>query len=453
VADGFRGPDVLARLLAELPVDQLELQALPEPWGTLSRAVLHAEAPRRGAALGAVLAGRQDRAVVVAALRVASRRIAATRPASHVDRDVLVHLDHVDVSPVRWLWPGRLPLGKLVVLDGDPGLGKSALTLDLAARVSAHRPMPDGAAADLDGPAGVVRLSAEDGLADTIRPRLEAAGADLARVAALTLVADAPSTRRGRRPASPAASRLPTLADFDAIRRAIIRVGAALVVVDPIMAYLPRGVDSGKDADVRALLTQLAALADAEQVTILAVRHLNKSGAGNPLYRGGGSIGIIGAARSGLLVAPDVDDPSNARRVLASTKANLARAPVSLAYHLEAADNGALRVAWDGPTEHTASGLLDAARQREHDRPTAVGDACAVLQQILADGPLPAAPVLQETRASGVSLRTLRRAAALLGIRPRKDGHSGWTWSLPIAQRIHSRCRDGWQVRSRVGTP
>jgi hypothetical protein len=448
VADDFRGLDVLARLLAELPVDQLELQALPEPWDALSHAVLHAEAPRRGAALSAALAGRQDRAVIVAALRVASRRIAATRAASHVNPDVLVHLDHVDVSPVRWLWPGRLPLGKLVILDGDPGLGKSALTLDLAARVSARQPMPDGAAADLADsrsalvPAGVVLLSAEDGLADTIRPRLEAAGADLARVAALTPVADTPSSRHGRRPASPAASRLPNLADLEAIRRAIIRVGAALVVVDPIMAYLPRGVDSGKDADVRALLTQLAALADAEQVTILAVRHLNKSGAGNPLYRGGGSIGIIGAARSGLLVAPDVDDSSNARRILASTKANLAQAPVSLAYHLEAAETGALRVAWDGPTEHTASGLLDAARQHDRDRPTALGDACAILQQILADGPVPAATILQETRASGVSLRTLRRAATLLGIRPRKDGHSGWTWSLPIAQPDSSPARD-----------
>ena len=106
-------------------------------------------------------------------------------PADEPSRAVVVKLADVTPEPVRWLWPGRIPLGKLSILDGDPGLGKSLITLDLAARVSAGRPMPDGTLPDLDGPAGVVLLTAEDDPADTIRPRLDAAGADCSRIVLL----------------------------------------------------------------------------------------------------------------------------------------------------------------------------------------------------------------------------------------------------------------------------
>jgi RecA-family ATPase len=117
-----------------------------------------------------------------------------------VNRTIVEHaspvgklLSEVKPESVWWLWPGRLPLGKLAVLDGDPGLGKSAVTLDLAARVSAGLDLPDGGRC---GPAGVVLLSAEDGLADTIRPRLDAAGADTERIVALSTVADGTAAER-----------------------------------------------------------------------------------------------------------------------------------------------------------------------------------------------------------------------------------------------------------------
>ena len=424
-----RGAQVLARLVAGAPSGPRDLDGLAEPWYSLCRSVLRADShAARVATLKAAVADLPDRAAIVTAVFAAVRAVARQTE----DTDDLVLLADVPARPVRWLWPGRLPLGKLTVLDGDPGLGKSALTLDIAARVSAGRPMPDGAPPDPAGPRGAVLLSAEDSLADTIRPRLAAAGADLARVTALTSVVDRP-LRRGDSAIDRWTPRLPTLADLAAIRRAIAAVEAALVVVDPIMAYLPRGVDSGRDAHVRSLLAHLAGLAESEDVAVLVVRHLTKSGRGNPLYRGGGSVGIIGAARSGLLVARDPDDPTGARRVLASTKANLAGATIALTYQLTSADNGTLRVVWEGPSEHTATSLLDASTVHTRDEPTALDEARDVLRSILADGPKPATAAQAEARAAGVSPGTLRRAREALGIRPRKDGFRGgcWTWQSP----------------------
>jgi hypothetical protein len=429
---------ILARLLVGLPVEPADLANLPASWRRLADAIPPTgDVGARVAALKAALAGRPDRATILAAIVVAARTAHLQPGAPPADSETLILLADVESRPVRWLWPGRLPLGKLTVLDGDPGLGKSAITLDVAARVSAGRPLPDGAASDLDGPRGVVLLSAEDGLADTVRPRLLAAGADLARVVALTSVLDH-SRPRGSGPPSRLTPRLPTLADLPAICRATAAVGAALVVVDPIMAHLPRGANGRADADVRRLLARLAGLAQAQDLSILVVRHLTKVGRGNPLYRGGGSIGIIGAARSGLLVARDPADPTNARRVLASTKANLALSPASLAYHLAPADpsdgTGSLRVVWEGPSDHTAATLLDAAPDRDPDGPAALSASQDVLRTLLADGPKLATAVQAEARLAGVSGGTLRRACHALGIRPRKDGYQGaWVWELPPA--------------------
>src|SRR5262249_8218950 len=219
---------------------------------------------------------------------------------------VITRLSDVTPQPVRWLWRGRIRIGKLTVLDGDSGLGKSLLSTDLAARISKARLMPDNTANDLRDPAGVVILSAEDDPSDTICPRLKATGADLSRIVLLAGLRDSDSVR------------LPTLADLEAIRHAITLVNAKLVIIDPLMAYLPGRVDSHRDQDIRSSLAPLAALAAETGVAVLVIRHLNKTEGKNALYRGGGSIGIIGAARSGLLVAQDPEDEE--RRILAVTK-------------------------------------------------------------------------------------------------------------------------------------
>ena len=202
-----------------------------------------------------------------------------------------------------------------------------------------------------------------------------------------------------------------------------------LVIIDPLTAYLSGYVNAHKDSDCRRALWPLAQLADDTGVAVVVVRHLNKATGGNPLYRGGGSIGIIGAARSGLLVAHDPDDCD--RRVLASTKCNLAKLPASLGFALDTADNGALRIGWTGPSAHTAETLLAAPRDDE-DRGE-LQEAMDVLREILATGPMPARDATAEARKAGVSTRTLDRAKSALGVKSRKQGFSGngWTWFLP----------------------
>src|SRR5215217_7058387 len=181
-------------------------------------------------------------------------------------------LADVSAETVEWLWERRIPLGKITVLDGDPDNGKSVLTTDLAARVTTGRAMPYGFGKTFPQ-AGVVILSAEDGVGDTIRPRFDAAGGNPSKV--VILGNDDPFG-------------IPE--DLPKLGRAIERVGARLVVIDPIMAFLGENINSNSDKDVRSALKPLKQLAERTGAAIVIVRHLNKSPGGNVLYRGG-SIG------------------------------------------------------------------------------------------------------------------------------------------------------------------
>jgi hypothetical protein len=326
-------------------------------------------------------------------------------------------LSEVEPERIEWLWSGRIPLGKLTVVDGDPGLGKSAMTLDIAARVSAGLNLPDGEWCE---PAGVVLRSAEDGLADTIRPRLDAAGADTKRILALTAKTDPKGTEQ--------IISIPE--DLPLIEREIERVGARLVVVDPLMAFLSGDTNSHRDQDVRRALAPLAMLAERTGAAILIVRHLNKASGGNTLYRGGGSIGLIGAARSGLVVAEDPEDPE--RRILAQNKQNLCKPSSSLVFTVETAPNGAARVAWHGQSELNASQILRAPVDEEEK--SALSEAKEFLLDELGDGPMAAKQVKKNAREADIAERTLKRAKADLRVRSDKEADGSWTWSLPFKE-------------------
>jgi 5S rRNA maturation endonuclease (ribonuclease M5) len=323
-----------------------------------------------------------------------------------------------DVCPERidWLWPGRLARRKVTLIDGDPGEGKSALTVDLAARVSRGSRWPDEFPSSAGG---VVILTAEDGLADTVRPRLDAAGGDPRRVLAISVVGCGSDER------------LPTIPDdLQDLERAIHRVGAVLVVVDPLMAYLSADVNSHRDQDVRRALAPLGQLAERTGVAVAVVRHLNKTNGGPAIYRGGGSIGIVGAARIALLVGRDGDDEQ--RRVLAGVKSNIGPLPRSLAYRLEEAPNGAVRVRWeDGECSLRAADLL--ALPTDVEERGQLHDAADFLREVLDAGPLAAKEVQRQAAAADIAPRTLRRAREQLGVKPRKVGIGGpWVWALPI---------------------
>ncbi|CAA9401357.1 MAG: hypothetical protein AVDCRST_MAG22-1112 [uncultured Rubrobacteraceae bacterium] len=329
-------------------------------------------------------------------------------------------LSEVKPERVRWLWPGRIASAKLNLVDGDPGTGKSAATTDLAARVSVGKPWPDGSECRAGG---VVILSAEDGLADTIRPRFDAAGGDPAKAVAVSTVPDAEGNER----------QIAIPDDLATIEAAIERVGAVLVVVDPLMAFLPGDVNSHRDQDIRRALAPLARLAERTGAAVVVVRHLNKGVGGNALYRGGGSIGIVGAARSGLLIAKHPEDDS--RRVLASIKSNLAAPATSLVFGLESTETGAVRVDWKGESNLNAEALLSAPTDPEER--SALSEAQEFLREVLAGGPEPASEVRQEADSAGHAKRTLDRARQAIGVvaerrgEPGKRGGGTWCWSLP----------------------
>jgi AAA domain len=332
--------------------------------------------------------------------------------------DIVVRLDDVQPECPEWLWPGRLPLGKLVILDGDPGTGKSTLAMDLAARLTTGSPMPDGAA--LSGPANVVALTAEDGLADTVRPRLDAARGNPANVHVLQAIREPDGTERP--------PRIPD--DLGRLSSVVHRVSARFVIVDVLAAYLSGHVDPYRDADVRRALHPLAQLAEDTGAVILVLRHLSKSGGTNPLYRGGGSIGIIAAARVGLLAATDPDDDD--RRVLAVTKSNLAAIPPALGYRLVPdEEHDCARIDWLGATKHQARDLLVLQDGEHAEQAEGVEWLIDFLEN--EGGSMPARDVKLAAREAGIPERTLDRVRQRAGVSTHRDGFGpgqGWTWSL-----------------------
>jgi hypothetical protein len=321
-------------------------------------------------------------------------------------------VSRITAQPIAWLWPGRLALGKLAMLDGDPGLGKSLITLDLCARLSRGLPLPDGG----PGP-GVVNsivLNGEDGVEDTIRPRLAALGADLDRVFVLR--------RTGLKRPLCFPDNLPTLA------RALQRTAARLVIIDPVVAFLGSGAPSSSDQGVRRALFPLSQLAAKCGCAVVLVRHLSKRG-GRSLYRGFGSIGFLGACRSGWLVAADPQAPT--RRVLAQVKNNLAPVQPSLGYEVHAEQPAPPVVRWLGVSPWTADQLMGVPAA------TCVGGAleraCDFLEVALEAGPRTTRGLWAEARAQGHSERTLWRARQELEVRSEEvwtDGTKRVYWLL-----------------------
>lgn len=333
-------------------------------------------------------------------------------------RPVVVTLDTVRPEAIRWLWTGRLAFGKLTMLSGDPGLGKSFITMDLAARATTGRPWPDGAIGR--EPIHVLILAAEDGLADTVRPRLDALGADVSRVHVMT------GTKEGR------TERGPQLADVDAIEKAIVATGARLLVIDPVASYL--GVtDSHKDAEVRGLLTPLLTMAERHDCAVLGVMHLTKDAGRAAIYRSSGSVAFVAQARVALMVTTDAANPD--RRVLAASKCNVAKMPAGLAYTMR---DG--RLEWDETpltdfdlNAHLAASSSAGSRDA-HDH-TDAGELLAELLENVALWPMAAKDVLDAAKAHGISDRSMQRAAKKVGIKIERDGFGGggrWVWHRPL---------------------
>jgi hypothetical protein len=385
----------------------------------------------------------------------ASHRARSTPPPT-ARGPVLVTLANVQPKRIEYLWPQRVPRGKLVGLMGDPGLGKSLLALNIAARVSAGTPWPDGGVA----PQGdVVILSAEDDVADTIYPRAELMGADLKRLHAFQAIRDATGERG-----------VDLSRDVARIEQVVAAKSASLVVIDPIDSYLGGQVDSHKNASVRRVLAPLAALGMKTRVTFLVVMHLNKAEDHRALYRALGSIGYVAAARSVLAVGPDPDDAG--RRIMVSAKSNLNAEAAPLAYRVVGAcpkcrtldvgptcrgcqKDSVAYLEWSGePVRPVNADELLGAPAVEAGRPGPRQEARDFLLRELRDGNEVEAKVLVDTaRDNDISRRTLFRAKAELGVLARLDGQPGthgqrWLWSLGVTDEEAHQWAEGRRRRT-----
>jgi hypothetical protein len=326
-------------------------------------------------------------------------------------------LEGLDLStirprPIDWLWRGYVPLRKVTILDGDPGLGKSTLCIDLAARGSVGGSAPTGE--PLGDAFTTVYISVEDDPEDTILPRVLAAGGDPVR---FRVVRD-----------------LSLPDDIDRLGRYVVANRARLVVIDPLVAYLGDGVRTNDDHRVRRALEPLAAMAQDCDAAVLAIRHLNKRVGEDALYRGGGSIGFAGLARSVLAVGRDPSEPD--RIVLAPVKLNVARRPPSLAYRL-AADGPyePAYIAWEGEIGHSAEDLIGRSRDRMEGR-SQTAELADCIRTIVASagGVIPATDAYRALEAAGIdtsSRDNLTRARRQAGVDSVKDGFAGgWIWQF-----------------------
>jgi putative DNA primase/helicase len=328
---------------------------------------------------------------------------------------VVVTLAGVEREEVDWLWQGRLARGRLTALMGDPGAGKSWITGAIATAISNGEPLPGETGRT--APADALFMCAEDGLADTVRPRLEDMGADLTKIHVLTAVRGLDGKERH-----------PSLVDdLGDIERALVERPCALLVIDPINAYLGSQLDTHRDAALRGAIAPVAALCERLGVACVFVLHLTKSGRDRAMYRGTGSIAYMAAARVVLLAG---QDPENLEeRAVVWVKGNLTAPPPSIAYKINEG-----QFYWRGESGLTAAQIL--SPDVDTGKQSALKEAEAFLLDALADGPRPSREVEREADAAGISAMTLRRARKQAGVRTvpihlvGKRGVQSWTWAL-----------------------
>lgn len=329
-------------------------------------------------------------------------------PASGKRTLSFVPMSEVEAEKVKWLWYPYIPARKLTLIEGDPGLGKSWLILAIATALSLGRSLP-GVLDEETEPQVSLLLSAEDGLADTIRPRLDALGAAhqyiYAAEQAIVL------TENG---------------GFEELERNIQALGPTVIFFDPLFAYLGGRVNINSANELREITTRLSAIATDFECAIVGIRHLTKGERSKAIYRGIGSIDLTAACRSVLLVGEDPEDRD--QKAIIHIKSNLAQKGTSFGYELR---EGQFR--WTGESTLTAEDVLsDDHRRTPSTREKAEGR----LRELLAAGSVPAPEVFKRMDALGFSQSAVNNAKESLNVKSVKSGFvGGWDWELPSTEK------------------
>lgn len=363
-----------------------------------------------------------------------SRRLASPAGTPTHGQSLAMPISQFQRLSVEWLMPGLIPRGMVSLLVGDPGLGKSMFACWLTAKLT-------------QAGQSVIYQTAEDSYSYVVSPRLEAAGADMDRAFVVKLHEDAPVW-------------LPM--HVAEIARQVRETSARLVVIDPLMAFLPEAVNSHKDQSIRTALRPLHDLAEETGCTILVVAHLNK-GQGTSLHRIGGSVGISGAARSVLLMARDPDDTASRNRILAHMKCNVGPEAPSQTWRIEditipASDGNAevrtARVASVGGSAYSHQDLLGVTS--DPDQRNAEQAAVEFLLAELEDGPVTANAMIARYREAGHSKSTIDRARSRLGVISEKVGFGAdgrWVWRLPAKDTQAEESRSVEDLRRPMQNP
>lgn len=312
----------------------------------------------------------------------------------------LINMDEVTTVPVKWLWKPYIPLGKITIIQGDPGEGKTTLALAVAAALSCGEMLPGDT--EPREPMNIIYQTAEDGLADTIKPRLEAANADCSHI----LVIDE--------------SKEELSMNDERIEEAIKLTNAKLVILDPIQAYIGANVDMHRANEIRPVMAKLGRIAETYGCAVVLIGHMNKASGQKCAYRGLGSIDIPAVARSLLIVGKLKNDPS--KRVMSHAKSSLAQNGQSLVFQI----NEHSGLEWCGTIDLTADQFLE-------DGGTSVSkleSAKQFLLDILADGAKSQKEIQSAAEEMDFGNRTLKSAKTALGVKSIKVGE-GWLWQLP----------------------
>ena len=311
----------------------------------------------------------------------------------------MIRMSEVQSQEIEWLWYPFIPYGKLTIIQGDPGDGKTTMVLNLAAKLSKGEALDENM--KVTEPVNVIYQTAEDGLADTVKPRLELAGADCERI----IVIDE-------------SDKSLSMVD-ERLEQAIVRTGARLLILDPIQAYLGGGMDMNRANEARDMTKKLGALAEKTKCAIILIGHMNKASGNKAAYRGIGSIDFFAVARSVLLVGR-VEGESNTRAVV-QIKNNLAAFGHPKAFALS--EDG---FKWLGDYEITVDEVLGGITPKANKMEQAkqmLRELAETQSAVLSN------EIFDRANELGISKRTLENAKKELGVQTRKINNA-WYWEL-----------------------